>query len=200
MSKLKKIFIGLGALALISLVIGFAVVNASAKARASEQIHQQAIKSAADAELKIKKEKEDAVAKAIAEAKIKAEADLNAVREEDARIAKINETKAVQNAIASQKKTTSSSSAPVTSTSSMPMPSAPVTSGTVESDIDGTFKGWTGDTIFKLRNGQIWQQSSYAYMYQYAYSPSVTIYQSSNGDYKMKVDGVNETINVKRIK
>ena len=32
----------------------------------------------------------------------------------------------------------------------------------IESRIDGEFTGWSGDTIFKLRNGQIWQQSSYA--------------------------------------
>jgi hypothetical protein len=29
------------------------------------------------------------------------------------------------------------------------------------SEIDETFNGWSVDTIFKLTNGQIWQQSSY---------------------------------------
>lgn len=48
----------------------------------------------------------------------------------------------------------------------------------IESHIDGTFKGWDGDTIFKLTNGQIWQQSAYAYTYYYAYRPKVTIYRS----------------------
>jgi hypothetical protein len=46
----------------------------------------------------------------------------------------------------------------------------------IESSIDGEFKGWDGSTIFKLSNGQIWQQSSYAYMYHYAYNPPVLIY------------------------
>lgn len=32
----------------------------------------------------------------------------------------------------------------------------------IDSRIEGTFQGWRGDTIFKLTNGQIWQQSSYA--------------------------------------
>ncbi|MDR0881742.1 MAG: hypothetical protein LBP55_04270, partial [Candidatus Adiutrix sp.] len=36
-------------------------------------------------------------------------------------------------------------------------------SGAIESQIDGTFEGWSGETVFKLTNGQIWQQSSYAY-------------------------------------
>jgi hypothetical protein len=69
----------------------------------------------------------------------------------------------------------------------------------IESQIDGDFKGWDGETIFKLTNGQIWQQSSYAYMYHYAYGPEVTIYKV-NGRFKMKVEGVEDTIEVVRIK
>lgn len=69
----------------------------------------------------------------------------------------------------------------------------------IESNIDGTFNGWDGETIFKLRNGQIWQQSSYAYTYHYAYAPDVMIYKTS-GVYKMKVDGVDTSINVTQLK
>lgn len=71
--------------------------------------------------------------------------------------------------------------------------------GVVESQIDGEFQGWEGETIFKLMNGQIWQQSQYSYTYHYAYMPSVIIY-SSGGGYKMKVDGVNDTIYVKQLR
>jgi hypothetical protein len=79
-------------------------------------------------------------------------------------------------------------------------PSAPTsTSNVIESRIDGEFEGWEGDTIFRLQNGQVWQQSSYAYRYSYAYSPRVTIYPVSGG-YEMKVDGVNDTVRVKRIR
>jgi hypothetical protein len=69
----------------------------------------------------------------------------------------------------------------------------------IESNIDGDFEGWDGETIFKLRNGQIWQQSSYAYTYHYAYSPEVTIYKTG-GLYKMKVDGVDSSIFVTQLK
>jgi hypothetical protein len=70
----------------------------------------------------------------------------------------------------------------------------------IESRIDGAFKGWTGETIYKLQNGQIWQQSSYHYNYHYAYSPSVMIYRDGSG-YKMIVDGdVDEPISVRRLK
>lgn len=73
------------------------------------------------------------------------------------------------------------------------------TDAVIESQIDGAFEGWDGETIFKLTNGQIWQQSSYAYHYHYAFMPEVVIYKTSGG-YKMKVDDVDETIYVRRIK
>jgi hypothetical protein len=69
----------------------------------------------------------------------------------------------------------------------------------VESAISGEFKGWEGETIFKLDNGQIWQQAEYTYTYSYAYRPDVTIYQTASGC-RMKVEDEEETILVKRIK
>lgn len=75
---------------------------------------------------------------------------------------------------------------------------SPSTPDIVESRIEGTFTGWDGDTIFKLENGQIWQQSSYAYTYHYAYRPEVLIYKTDSR-YKMKVEDVDETIYVKRL-
>lgn len=69
----------------------------------------------------------------------------------------------------------------------------------IESNIDGEFNGWDGETIFKLTNGQIWQQSTYAYTYHYAYRPKVMIV-NNNGRYLMQVEGVSGTIQVKRLK
>lgn len=69
----------------------------------------------------------------------------------------------------------------------------------VESRIEGTFEGWDGDTLFQLENGQVWQQSSYAYLYHYAYNPNVCIYDD-NGEWKMKVEDVDEVITVERLK
>lgn len=71
--------------------------------------------------------------------------------------------------------------------------------GVINSQIDGAFNGWRGETIYRLRNGQIWQQASYYYRYRYAYSPSVMIYKDG-GTYKMIVDGDNDRpIPVKRL-
>ena len=80
-----------------------------------------------------------------------------------------------------------------------PTTGAASTPDVIESRIDGAFEGWDGETIFRLMNGQVWQQASYSYVYHYAYSPQVTIYQSSGG-YVMKVEGVDQTIGVTRIK
>jgi len=73
------------------------------------------------------------------------------------------------------------------------------TAAVIEGRIDGEFTGWEGETIFKLQNGQIWQQASYAYKYKYSYSPKVLIYRSG-GVYRMKVDGVDGDIAVRRLK
>ena len=69
----------------------------------------------------------------------------------------------------------------------------------VESTIEGDFEGWEGETIFKLDNGQIWQQLGYEYTYSYSFRPDVTIYQSSAGC-TLKVEDEDDTITVHRIK
>lgn len=69
----------------------------------------------------------------------------------------------------------------------------------IESAISGEVEGWSGETIFKLDNGQIWQQAAYDYTYFYAYHPDVTIYQTRAGC-RMKVEDEEETVLVKRIK
>lgn len=68
-----------------------------------------------------------------------------------------------------------------------PSPQPILGSAVIKSSIDGNFNGWTGETIYKLRDGHIIQQSKYHYHYHYAYSPNVVIYQS-NGAYKIHVE------------
>ena len=68
-----------------------------------------------------------------------------------------------------------------------------------ESEIDGEFHGWSGNTLFALANGQIWQQSSNGLAHHHAYSPKVVIYRSGPA-IKMHVRGVDHTICVRRIK
>lgn len=69
----------------------------------------------------------------------------------------------------------------------------------VESRVDGEFEGWEGDTVVKLTNGQIWEQTEYHYEYSYSYMPRVTIFRS-RGQCKMLVDGVDEPVGVSRLR
>jgi hypothetical protein len=72
------------------------------------------------------------------------------------------------------------------------------TQGVIESRIDGEFEGFDGDTIFRLQNGQVWQQID-QYHYHYAYSPRVLIYPS-RGQWRLQVEGVSSTIAVERLR
>jgi len=69
----------------------------------------------------------------------------------------------------------------------------------IESQIYGDFEGWEGETIIKLMNGQIWQQTEYYYQYHYSFMPNVFIYKTDYG-YKMKVEGIDKAIGVSRLK
>ena len=77
--------------------------------------------------------------------------------------------------------------------------STPSTTSAIESRVDGSFSGWEGETIVKLANGQIWQQTEYFYHYHYAYAPNVIVYAASGG-FKMRVDGIDKAIGVRRLR
>lgn len=65
------------------------------------------------------------------------------------------------------------------------------------SQIEGEFNGWEGETIARLVNGQVWQQSEYLYHYHYAFMPRVTI--TNEGGCKMLVEGVQTAVRVERL-
>ena len=83
-----------------------------------------------------------------------------------------------------------------TSTSSAPSAS---NDRVIESKIDGEFNGWEGETIFKLRNGQIWQQTDGRYKYKYKYSPAVLLIPRGN-HHEMRVEGVDGAVRVVRLR
>jgi hypothetical protein len=67
----------------------------------------------------------------------------------------------------------------------------------IESRIDGDFDGWVGDTVFKLQNGQVWQQASPSAHYMFIKAPRVVI---SSAPYRMKVEGIAAEIAVRRLR
>jgi hypothetical protein len=69
----------------------------------------------------------------------------------------------------------------------------------IESRIIGEFTGWSGGTVFRLENGQVWRQSGQGRFVYRADSPVVTIRRAALGSYRLRVAGLNRTITVRRI-
>ena len=67
------------------------------------------------------------------------------------------------------------------------------------SAIDGNFEGWSGSTIFRLKNGQIWQQRLSGKWKYNKQLPNVRIKKNFFGYFVMRVDD-RKSIGVKRIK
>jgi len=84
----------------------------------------------------------------------------------------------------------------------MPLSTGPSygSSNYFESQIEGESEGWSGDTIYLLTNGQVWQQTEYYYTYHYAYRPDVIIYKDSMSGYKMQIEGIDKAVGVTRLK
>ena len=66
-----------------------------------------------------------------------------------------------------------------------------------ESQIKGAFKGWNGNNVFQLVNGQAWKQSHYKYHYHYAYRPKAKIWQDGSTHY-LEVEGMSEMVEVRK--
>jgi hypothetical protein len=73
-------------------------------------------------------------------------------------------------------------------------------SDTIVSHLDGSFTGWSGDTHFKLDNGQVWVQTDDS-MLSIAgiLHPRVTISKGLFNAYYLSVEGVNDSVQVERI-
>lgn len=64
--------------------------------------------------------------------------------------------------------------------------------------IEGEFSGYAGGTIFRLTNGQAWQQSRHLYRYRYAYRPEARIFKA-DGKYMIEVSGMSEAVEVVQV-
>lgn len=72
---------------------------------------------------------------------------------------------------------------------------------TVQAHIDGVFSGWRGKTVFKLDNGQEWQQAeSGSYSTGNSTNPAVRIRPTLLGSWLMYIDGCGCSVRVQRIK
>ncbi len=72
-------------------------------------------------------------------------------------------------------------------------------SGVVQSSIVGTVKQYEQGMIFELKNGQIWKQTEAKTGNTYQANPDVIIFPEG-GVYRMKIEGIDETIEVIKLK
>lgn len=71
----------------------------------------------------------------------------------------------------------------------------------VNSRIAGTFDGWSGKTMFRLDNGQVWKQIEPGKLVVGSpmTSPQVTIKRGFSGVWRLKVAGYNSQVKVERV-
>ena len=70
----------------------------------------------------------------------------------------------------------------------------------VQSRYDGEFTGWSGNTLFRLENGQVWKQAQSGRVSARATRPKITIKRGALGGYRMNVEGLDDSIRVERVK
>ncbi|WP_395793072.1 hypothetical protein [Aquimonas sp.] len=71
----------------------------------------------------------------------------------------------------------------------------------VTSRLLGSFRGWTGNTEFRLENGQVWQQTGGGNLSGVSLeSPEVFIEKSMFGAWYLRVEGYNTRAKVKRLR
>lgn len=80
-----------------------------------------------------------------------------------------------------------------------PEPAPSSNPGMMETRMAGDFTGWDGGTLFEFVNGQVWRQTSFGTLRQYARSPKVTLV-ATGGGWRLQVEGVPQSIYVRRIR
>ncbi len=83
----------------------------------------------------------------------------------------------------------------------VPVASAAPVDDSISSYISGDFRGWSGSTRFTLDNGQVWEQVDDSIVTLGARQHAkVSITRGAFNSYYMSVEGVTDTVQVRRIK
>lgn len=69
----------------------------------------------------------------------------------------------------------------------------------IESRILGEFRGWRGNTIFRLENGQVWRQVASGEFIVRVEDPVVRIRRATMGSYLLSIEGFGSTVRVRRV-
>jgi hypothetical protein len=74
-----------------------------------------------------------------------------------------------------------------------------VDSAVIRTRIVGEFRGWYGDTVFRLENGQTWKQRLSGKWYHRADSPEVELSKNMMGYWVLRVVGADRSVGVVRV-
>ena len=69
----------------------------------------------------------------------------------------------------------------------------------IVSTIEGPFEGWNGNTVFRLKNGQVWRQIDKSVFYERTQDPKVEIKKGLLGVYYLSIEGYGSRCKVKRV-
>ena len=69
----------------------------------------------------------------------------------------------------------------------------------IESFVAGEFQGFDGDTVIRLMDGSIWEQTEFYWEWHWAYMPRVVVYRSGTG-WRMQVEGIRRAVAVRRLR
>ena len=91
--------------------------------------------------------------------------------------------------------------APVMAAPAVPAMAAAPAGDVIVAHLEGNFTGWGNDTVFKLDNGQVWEQVDDSVLSIGAIkNPKVTIKRGLISAYYLSVEGVSDTVAVRRVK
>lgn len=82
----------------------------------------------------------------------------------------------------------------------MPRKENPATPERIETRMTGVFTGWTGNTVFTLENGQVWQQAGTGYFTNVRLDHPQVVIKKLGFGYLLTLPGHGETVFVRRIK
>jgi hypothetical protein len=69
----------------------------------------------------------------------------------------------------------------------------------IKTRLVGEFRGWDGDTVFRLENGQVWKQRIKGRWFYRATAPEVELKKNFLGFWELRIVEANRAIGVTRI-
>ncbi len=70
----------------------------------------------------------------------------------------------------------------------------------IESSVDGEFNGFDGNTVIRLLDGSLWEQTEFYWEWHWAYLPKATVFRSRSGEWKMQIAGIRRSVGVRKLK